>query len=58
MSACRSRQEGQGLKASPDYTRPCSQNTVTGQHDGSVGNLVTPISSLDPLVLHHTVPYK
>ena len=46
-SACRSGQEGQELKASPDYMRPCSQNIITGQQDdGSVGNLVTPISSL------------
>lgn len=37
-SACRSRQEGQELKASPDYMRPRSQNIITGQQDdGSVG---------------------
>lgn len=39
------RQEGQELKASPDYMRPHSQNISTGQQDdGSAGNLVTPIS--------------
>lgn len=37
-SACRSRQEGQELKASPDYMRPRFQNIITGQQDdGSVG---------------------